>query len=61
MMTWLLLNIPLAILFFSLWVGIPLWLVYKHPDTGPAQAGASGVTRLPARHHEDDAGDRRAA
>jgi hypothetical protein len=33
MMTWLLLNIPLATLFFALWVGIPLWLVRKHPDT----------------------------
>jgi hypothetical protein len=61
MMTWLLLNIPLAILFFALWVGIPLWLVYRHPDTKPAQVGAPGVTRLPVRHHEDDVGDRRVA
>ena len=38
-MTWLLLNIPLMILFFALFAGIPLWLVRKHPDTGPALAG----------------------
>jgi hypothetical protein len=53
MMTWLLLNIPLMVLFFALWTGIPLWLVRKHPDTKPTLAAAPGVTRLPARHHED--------
>ena len=59
-MTWLLLNVPLMVLFFALWVGVPLWLVLKHPDTGPTQAAAAAVTRLPARRHED-AGHRRAA
>jgi hypothetical protein len=52
-MTWLLLNIPLMILFFALWTGIPLWLVRKHPDTGPARAAEPAVTRLPAREHQD--------
>jgi hypothetical protein len=59
-MTWLLLNIPLMVLFVALWVGIPLWLVRKHPDTKPTRAAAPGVTRLPAREHQD-AGYRRAA
>ena len=59
-MTWLLLDIPLMVLFVALWVGIPLWLVRKHPDTGPTLAAAPGVTRLPAREHQD-AGHRRAA
>ena len=59
-MTLLLLNIPLMVLFMALWVGIPLWLVHKHPDTKPALAAAPGVTRLPAREHQD-AGHRRAA
>jgi hypothetical protein len=27
--------IPLAVLFMALWTGIPLWLVFKHPDRGP--------------------------
>ena len=59
-MTWLLLNIPLMVLFVALWVAIPLWLVRKHPDTKPTLAAAPGVTRLPAREHED-ADHRRAA
>jgi hypothetical protein len=52
-MTWMLLNIPLAVLFFALWVGIPLWLVLKHPDRKPAPAAASAVTRLPVRDRGD--------
>jgi len=53
-MTWLLLNVPLIVLFFALWVGVPMWLVLKHPDTGPALTAAPAVTRLPARRLEDD-------
>ena len=37
-MTWLPYNIPLMVLFFALWVGIPLWLVVRRPDTGPQAA-----------------------
>ena len=59
-MTWLLLNIPLMVLFFALWVGVPMWLVLKHPDTGPALAAAPAVTRLPVPRHQDHE-DRRAA
>jgi hypothetical protein len=50
-MTWLLLNIPLMVLFFALWVGIPLWLMRRHPDTGPALAAS--VTYLPERARAD--------
>jgi len=25
-------NIPLMVLAFGLWVGVPLWLVLRHPD-----------------------------
>ena len=53
-MIWLLLNIPLMVMFFALWVGVPMWLVLKHPDTGPAFAEAPAVTRLPVRRHSDD-------
>jgi hypothetical protein len=53
-MTWLWLNAPLIVLFFALWAGVPMWLVLKHPDTGPALTAAPSVTRLPARRHEDD-------
>jgi hypothetical protein len=34
-MYWLWLNILLAAMFFGAWTGVPLWLVVKHPDTGP--------------------------
>jgi hypothetical protein len=53
-MTWLLLNVPLAVLFFALWVSVPMWLVLKHPDTGPALDAAPAVAHLPARRDEDD-------
>jgi len=52
-MTWLLLNIPLMVLFFALCAGIPVWLVLKHPDAKPTLAAAPAVTRLPAREHQD--------
>jgi hypothetical protein len=60
-MTWMLLNIPLAVLFFALWAGIPMWLVLKRPDEKPALAPAPAVTHLPAREHREDAGYRRVA
>jgi hypothetical protein len=60
-MTWLLLNIPLMVLVFALMAGIPLWMVLKHPDTAPTLAAAPSVTRMPVRHHEDDADYRRVA
>jgi len=53
-MTWLLLNVPLIVLFFALWVGVPMWLVLRHPDTGPAPAAAPAVMRLPARLEDVD-------
>jgi hypothetical protein len=59
-MTWLLLNIPLMVLFFALWVSIPMWLVRKHPDREPTRAATTAVTRLPVRERED-AGYRRVA
>jgi hypothetical protein len=29
---WLWLNIPLMAVFFLAMTGVPLWLVFKHPD-----------------------------
>jgi hypothetical protein len=46
-MNWFLLNMPLAAAFFGAWVGIPMWLVLKHPDQGPGPL-ANQVTR----HHQ---------
>jgi len=46
-MTWLLLNLLLAAPFFAIWVGVPLWLVFKHPDEDHQPQAASG----PAHSH----------
>ena len=39
-MNWFLLNVPLAVTFVGAWVGIPLWMIIKQPDTGPSLADA---------------------
>jgi len=46
-MSWLWLNMLLAAPFFTACTAIPLWLVVKHPDTGPE---TSDVT-VPSRGH----------
>jgi hypothetical protein len=35
---WLWLNVPLMAVFFLAMTGVPLWLVCRHPDAGPATA-----------------------
>jgi hypothetical protein len=62
-MTWLLLNIPLMALFAALWVGVPMWLVLKHPDREPTVAAAPAVRTLTPRPawRDDDADYRRVA
>ena len=39
-MNWFWMNIPLEVVFLALWIGIPLWLVARHPDRGPDAATA---------------------
>jgi hypothetical protein len=63
-MTWLWVNVPLMVLFVALWVGIPTWLVLKHPDKKPAPAVAPalrGLTSRPEPRRSEDAGYRRVA
>jgi hypothetical protein len=64
-MTWLLLNLLLAAPFFAIWVGVPLWLVLKHPDqddhpqaasTRPAQTGRAGNRTAPEYSKAIDCG-----
>lgn len=62
-MTWLMINVPLMIVFVAFWVGIPTWLVLKHPDSKPALAAAPAVRTL-TRHTDssrEDVGYRHAA
>jgi hypothetical protein len=35
-MNWFWMNVPLALTFWAVWTGVPLWLVFRHPDSGPA-------------------------
>ena len=63
-MTWLWVNVPLMVLFVVLWVGIPTWLVLKHPDRKPTLAAAPAVRNLsyrPEARPSEDTGYRRAA
>jgi hypothetical protein len=41
-MIWLLLNLLLAAPFVAIWVGVPLWLVLKHPDQDAQPRATSG-------------------
>lgn len=46
--SWFWLNIPLCGVIFSAVAGIPLWMVFKHPDTGEeARATAARVRGMP--------------
>ncbi len=51
MLVLLALNVPLMIIFFGLWVGVPAWLVLRHPDKRAAAAPA--MYRLPERRTAD--------
>jgi hypothetical protein len=44
-MTWFWLNMPLAAVIFALIVGVPLWMVIKHPDTGTDYAAQAPEAR----------------
>jgi hypothetical protein len=50
---WLWLNIPLMAAFFIATTGIPLWLVFKHPDQGRQSAPRPRATasRQPTAAH----------
>jgi hypothetical protein len=62
MMTWMWINVPLMAAFFALWVGIPAWLVLKHPDRKPALAALPAIRTLSrTQTSQDDAAYRRVA
>lgn len=46
-MTWFWMNIPPAVLCFLAWTLIPLWMVFKHPDTGPGIPPHPATQRRP--------------
>jgi hypothetical protein len=61
-MMWMWIDVPLMVMFFALWVGIPAWLVLKHPDRKPALAALPAIRTLPrTQTSRDDAAYRRVA
>ena len=48
-MNWFWMNIPAALVFLGLWSGIPMWLILRHPDRGPAQVPAPTPAQVPAQ------------
>jgi hypothetical protein len=59
-MSWFWMNMPLALVFFAAWCGIPLYMVLRHPSWGtqpadgvePAAVGtqAAHEVQAAARH-----------
>ena len=47
-MNWIALNIPLAVVMFSFAVGLPLWIMLKHPDTDRPVAPDPSVLQVVA-------------
>jgi hypothetical protein len=47
-MSWFWMNIPLAVAFFGVWVGVPMWLILRHPDQAPAPVTAPVQARQAA-------------
>lgn len=46
--SWLWVDIPLCVLIFLAVCGIPLWMVFKHPDHGPHRAGQASEAQQDA-------------
>ena len=44
-MGWIWLNMPLALVFVAFTVGLPLWVIIKHPEGGTSEASAAQVPR----------------
>jgi hypothetical protein len=48
-------NFPIAALFILAWVGIPLWMVLRHPDRQPDFSGARAYYRVKAELNRAEA------
>jgi len=58
MPAWFWLNVPAMVLFFALWVGIPMWMVLRKPDQDPVPDRSAGSRRAAedARRARDEHG-----
>jgi hypothetical protein len=53
MIVLLALAVPLMVIFFALWVGVPTWPVLRHPDERPKAAAVyiiRGLSELRGDH-----------
>ncbi len=57
MSTWFWLNIPLSAVIFLAVVGIPLWMVIRHPDTGEDAVQAAAWRRAAIPIHQASRGE----
>lgn len=48
-------NFPIAALFILAWVGIPLWMVLRHPDRRPDFSEARAYHRVKAELNQAEA------
>jgi hypothetical protein len=53
-------NLPAAAVFILAWVGIPLWMVFKHPDRQPDFSHARAYHRAKTELDRAEAGLERA-
>ena len=51
-------NIPLMAIAFALWVGIPMWLVLRHPDEDPRKTRTVPVYLRQQTLSQADVGER---
>ena len=51
-------NFPIAALFILAWVGIPLWMVLRHPDRRPDFSEARAYYRVKAELNQAAAAPR---
>ncbi|MGH8961472.1 MAG: hypothetical protein ACRDWT_09720 [Jatrophihabitantaceae bacterium] len=54
-------NIPLMALAFALWVGVPMWLVLRHPDKDPGETRTVPGYLWREMANQGDAGERPSA
>jgi hypothetical protein len=46
-------TIPLVALAFGLWTGIPLWMIFRHPDRDPREARTIPAYLADSAHRRD--------
>jgi hypothetical protein len=48
-MSWIWMNVPLCVFAVAFTVGLPAWLIWKHPDEGDPRAAQAAAKRSQER------------